>query len=89
MKTRKIIHPIFGEMEEITLEPGFTVLCDACNEDYTNSDECGGLLFNSYAICPKCVPKWEANAVKFNETKFIRDRAHPEESFRNFVYRHR
>jgi len=41
-------------MKIITIDVGDTVICDFCNEDYTKSHKCGGLLFCSYAICPDC-----------------------------------
>lgn len=41
---------------EITIiNIGDMVLCDYCNGDYTNSDECGGLLINNNAVCPQCI----------------------------------
>ncbi len=36
------------------IDIGNTVLCDFCNEDYTDSDVKGGCLIGSYAICPEC-----------------------------------
>ena len=68
---------------------GDTVVCDACSEDYTNSDATGGILFGSRAICPKCAPQWEESAKRHGEERFIRDRAGPEEAFKAFCLRHR
>jgi hypothetical protein len=73
--------------EIIKLDPGPHVNCDSCNEEYMNSDEKGGFLFGSKAICPKCAPKWEESAKKYNETQYIIERAWPDESFKDFVYR--
>jgi hypothetical protein len=42
---------------EEVIDIGNTVLCDLCNGDYTESDEQGGVLFGSYALCPKCAPQ--------------------------------
>ena len=36
------------------IDIGDTVLCDFCNDDYTDSDAQGGALVGSYAICPQC-----------------------------------
>ena len=36
------------------MDIGDTVVCDFCNDDYTESEEQGGCLIGSYAICPKC-----------------------------------
>ena len=41
------------------IDIGETVLCDLCNDDYTNSDAQGGMLLGSYAICPRCAPQIE------------------------------
>jgi hypothetical protein len=58
-----------------------------CTGDYTNSDEKGGLLFVSKAVCPKCAPGLEKDANTYGETHFIRARALDGESFREFVLR--
>jgi hydrogenase maturation factor HypF (carbamoyltransferase family) len=70
-----------------TIELGRIVLCDSCSSDYTASDEPGGILFGSNACCPVCAPQMEISALKYNEEKYIKDRAMPGESFRDFVYR--
>jgi hypothetical protein len=36
------------------IDIGNMVLCDSCNDDYTNSETQGGILVGSYAICPEC-----------------------------------
>jgi hypothetical protein len=38
------------------IDIGDTVLCDFCNDDYTDSEEEGGILVGSYAVCPQCAP---------------------------------
>ena len=40
------------------IDIGDTVLCDLCNDDYTNSDAQGGILVGSFAICPQCASKF-------------------------------
>jgi hypothetical protein len=40
------------------IDIGTTVLCDICNDDYTNSDALGGILVGSYAVCPQCAPEF-------------------------------
>ena len=77
-------------MEIITeqiIDIGDVVLCDDCNEEYTESEAQGGILFGSRAICPSCTPKWEENAVKFDEEEYITDRALPGETFHSFIMR--
>lgn len=39
------------------IDIGDIVVCDFCNDDYTNSDSPGGALIGSYSICPKCAEK--------------------------------
>lgn len=41
-------------MEFWQVDIGDTVICDFCNDDYTESDKKGGVIVGSYAICPKC-----------------------------------
>jgi len=42
---------------------GDTVVCDLCNENYTNSEAEGGCLVGSYAYCPKCVNRVEQRFI--------------------------
>lgn len=83
----KTTEEVINGVKVIRIEPGNTVLCDLCNEDYTNSDEPGGFLFSGKAVCPKCAYEFMKNVEKYNETHFVTDRARSYESFREFVYR--
>jgi hypothetical protein len=69
-------------MHIICVDAGNLVICDLCNEDYTNSDKCGGVLYFSYAACPDCASRYDGKK---------RDivRARKDETFRDFVYRMR
>jgi hypothetical protein len=73
----------------IKIDPGPNVNCDMCNEDYMNSEEKGGFMFGTNAVCPKCAPKLEKDAFRFGETKYITERARKDETYRDFVYRMR
>lgn len=42
---------------------GDTVICDFCNDDFTNSLRGGGALIGSWAICPSCADKPENRSV--------------------------
>ena len=53
-------------MDEI-IEIGDSVVCDCCNADYTDSDEEGGVLVGTYAVCPRCTPKALKAAEKYHE----------------------
>ena len=59
-------------------DPGEIVLCDLCNDEYTESEEIGGSAIGSWAICPKCTKK-------LTEEPDLR--AGADETFRDFVYR--
>ena len=66
-------------IEEIYI--GDTVVCDYCNDDYTDSDEKGGVLIGSYAVCPKCAEKHKEHHQNPD------DRAREDETFKEFVMR--
>lgn len=65
-------------MEIITCDPGDEVICDICNDSYTESEELGGCSIGSWAICPKC-------SENIKEEPDLR--ARKDETFRDFVYR--
>lgn len=62
---------------------GDIVVCDFCGDDHTSSTVTGGLIFGSYAICPKCVHKVEV------EHRNVRARCPENISFGDFVRRYR
>ena len=72
---------------KMQLDLGNHVRCDDCNEDYTNSDAVGGLLFESKGYCPNRTPKILELARKYGEERYIRARANPGERFRDFILR--
>lgn len=57
---------------------GDEVICDFCNDDYTDSEEIGGCAIGTWAICPKCEKKL---------TEECDQSAGENETFRDFVYR--
>jgi hypothetical protein len=58
-------------MDKYVIDIGETVVCDLCNADYSESDQQGGLLCSSWAICPKCAPDFRETAKKCNEEDTI------------------
>lgn len=64
---------MFGEPFVICKLDCDEVLCDLCNEDYTESDVTGGILVGSYAICPKCVRNEMIPDLKAGESETFRD----------------
>ncbi len=77
----------FEDFKVIQIDPGDVVLCDLCNQDYTNSNETGGILFSGKAVCPKCVKEFTKTIKKYHEEHFIKAEAKEKETFRDFVYR--
>lgn len=65
---------------------GDHVVCDLCNEDYTESPELGGVLFNRTACCPECAEQIIKSAHAYNEEKYL---TYPNEgeTFYNFILR--
>jgi hypothetical protein len=51
---------------------GRDVVCDLCDEDWTDRPESGGFLFESKGVCPDCVPRFMASVIKHSEQRFIR-----------------
>jgi len=55
------------------------VICDFCNGSYSDSDEQGGILIGSYAVCPECA----SPALQIRADEVSREG----ESFKDFVLR--
>jgi hypothetical protein len=72
-------------MKTQVIDVGNTVFCDLCNKDYTDSDDEGGFLFQSKAVCPKCAPDFEKNVRKHGEEEYIKAYCPDGLSFREFV----
>lgn len=71
--------------EHHVIDPGRRVVCDYCGEDYTESEEHGGLLFQSKAVCPKCTPRTMELVRQYHEERFIRG-VYPEgKSFADWI----
>ena len=68
-----------------TIHPGPLVFCDDCGDDWTERTESGGILFQSKALCPECAPKWERNAAKYGEQRFIRGRCPQGKAYADWV----
>lgn len=59
------------------IDIGDTVVCDYCNDDYTNSDESGGILLHNEAVCPMC-----ATVERYQRAEAI---CPPDMSFKDWV----
>ena len=73
----------------INVDIGDAVLCDLCNGDFSESEETGGFIFGSKAVCPRCAPALEEDIIKFEEGAYIRRRCKETESFKEMVLQYR
>jgi hypothetical protein len=64
---------------------GRTVICDLCDADWTDRTEPGGVIFESKAVCPDCMPRFEKSVAKYKGERFIRGRCTPGMSFADWV----
>jgi hypothetical protein len=79
-------HPFMGKADTVTIEDiGDWVVCDSCYEDYTSSEEKGGMCFSGHSYCPKCTPKMLLNIKECGEEAYIEAVCPPEMTFKNFV----
>jgi hypothetical protein len=78
-----------GDYSPESFDIGDTVICDICNEDFTDSLECGGMLFGSYGVCPRCTPRMLEDIKKYKEEHGILAVAQPFETFKAFSLRMR
>lgn len=49
------------------------VVCDFCNGDFTDSEEQGGSLVGSYALCPECAKKMKKADQRAREGQTFAD----------------
>jgi hypothetical protein len=71
-----------------TIDVGRRVVCDVCNEEYTDREDSGGFLFNGeYSYCPVCAEKSIKRIREYGEEKYITVRCPKGMSFRDFVYK--
>lgn len=72
-------------MEVIKIDVGNRVICDFCNDEFTDRPDAGGLLFQTKAACPACAPRVEEGAKKYGEEHFIRGRCPEGKPFAQWV----
>ena len=76
------------DFEVIHIDVGNKVFCDLCGKEYTDDERSkGGFLFGSKAVCPDCADDFMRTIKIYREEDYIRDKAHEDETFRDFVYR--
>jgi hypothetical protein len=64
---------------------GRDVVCDLCDEDWTDRPESGGFLFISKGVCPDCAPRFMAGVIKHSEQRFIRGECPKGQSFADWI----
>ena len=67
---------------------GRAVVCDFCAADHADSEDVGGVICGSHAICPTCVLKFAASIELDRADKLVVD-AEAGERFGDFVRRAR
>lgn len=67
------------------IDVGDSVICDVCGQDYTDSNESGGLLFGSNAYCPKCAGEGLSKIRGYGEEKYIKGYCPKGVSFKDWV----
>jgi len=77
----------WSEAEETgaPISVGDIVVCDICDEDFTDSSEQGGFIFSSTAYCPKCAKEKLPMIRGYNEEHYIKARCPDDVSFADFV----
>lgn len=68
---------------------GRIVVCDQCDEDFTDKPDSGGFMFVLNAYCPQCAARSIDSIRKYNEEHFIRARCVEGQSFADFVRAYR
>lgn len=61
------------------------VICDWCDEDWSDRADSGGFLFGSKAVCPTCVPRMMKGIEKHHEHHYIRGTCPDGMSFADWV----
>ena len=64
---------------------GRQVLCDSCNEDYTDRPDSGGIIFGSNGYCPVCTARTMPDIIRYSEQCHIKATCPPDMSFADFV----
>ena len=71
------------------VDVGRNVVCDFCDDDYTERQDAGGLIFGSKAVCPACAPKLRRDIERYGEQHYVRAECPEGQSFGDFVREYR
>lgn len=64
---------------------GRIVVCDFCDDDYTDKDTGGGFIFGSKAVCPSCEGETRKSIAGYGEEHYIKAECPEGQSFADFV----
>lgn len=79
-----------AETPGVPVEIGRIVVCDYCDDDFTDNDtDCGGHIFQSKACCPFCEVRMLPRIKMYGEEHFIRAKCPPGKPFADFVREYR
>ena len=70
-KPQRIFKADLPGMKFIQVDPGDTVICDACGRDVTDDPASGGFIFDRRAYCPYCAQEALERIEKYGEEEFI------------------
>lgn len=68
---------------------GRIVVCDFCDDDWTDSAKSGGLIFQSNAVCPACAPAFLKSVESYHEEHLIKAKCPARQSFADFIREYR
>lgn len=89
MKTMQQLWADAEANPNIAIDIGRTVVCDICDEDFTDRTECGGFIFGSKGYCPLCAPSGLVSIKRYAEERYIRATCPDGQSFADFVRAYR
>jgi len=69
----------------VIIDNGPRVVCDGCNTEYTDRDNCGGFLFGTNAYCPSCATLMLPKIKEYGEEQFIKAWCPPGVKFKDWV----
>lgn len=67
------------------IDNGPRVVCDGCNTEYTDRDDCGGFLFGTNVYCPFCATRMLPKIKEYDEEQYIKARCPPGMKFKDWV----
>lgn len=73
----------------VPVDVGNIVICDFCDDDFTERHDTGGFIVCSSGCCPLCAPRLLERIKANDEEHTIRARCPPGQSYAAFVLEYR